>query len=249
MEQDSNSGRSLAARRSIPVKPKLMGRARSKFRKKRLPGPRDAKGTRDPVSGVRYGRTKHCTPSPSRYSRPLVIQGDPRELAADDKRQAALEYRIQGHSEASIGIILGVTQGRVSQMLKEVLEEKTEAIATMGENLRTMELERIDRLILAWYMKAQKDPRASDVLLRWIERRHKILPGLEISRSEMSGPNGAPIRLTASSLDITKLGNHPDAARLLENLEEIVMIAGPQVKLDKEELPALEHKSKSKKVN
>jgi len=217
----------LAAHRSVPVKKK---KGRAAHRK-------------------RQGRADRLANAKSRYSRQLVVHGDPRELGADDKRQAALEYRIQGHSEASIADILGVSQQRVSQMLKEVLEEKTAAIMEMGEHLRTMELERIDRLILAWYMAAQKDPRASDVLLRWIERRHKILPGLEVSRSEMSGPGGTPIRLSASSLDITKLGNHPDGDRLLANLEEIISIAGPKVKLPEDELPAIEHKPKSKRVN
>jgi predicted transcriptional regulator len=239
----SNGESPLVARRSLPAAKKL-GRARNRVRSKKRIKP----GTRD-ENGIRYGSTKNKTRSPSRFNRPLVITGDPRDLGADDKRQAALEYRLMGHSEASIADIIGVTQGRVSQMLKEVLQEKTDAIMEMGEHLRTMELERIDRLILAWYIRAQKDERAASVLLSWIERRHKILPGLEISRSEMSGPGGAPIRLSASSLDITKLGNHEDGERLLANLEEIIMIAGPQVKLPENELPVIEHKRKIKNVN
>jgi len=179
----------------------------------------------------------------------VVIQGDAATLSTEDKKQAALELRIEGHSEYDIGIALGLTQGRISQMLKEVLQEKTDAIMELSENLRSLELERLDRLILAWYNAALHDTRSLDGLMRIIERRHKILPGLEITRSEMSGVNGTPIRLSASSIDITKLGTHPDGDRLLANLEEIIMIAGPRVTLPKEELPAIEHKRKMKNVN
>jgi predicted transcriptional regulator len=164
------------------------------------------------------------------------------ELSTADKRRAALELRIEGHSEYDIAVALGVTQPRVSQYLKEELTAINEQNALMSDQLRDMELERIDRMILAWYKKAKKDPRASDVLKGWIERRHKILPGLEVSRNEMGGIGGGPIRLSASAIDITKLNE-----RQLANLEEIMRIAGPKVQLPEDELPALEHDPPKKK--
>lgn len=165
------------------------------------------------------------------------------ELSTADKRRAALELRIEGHSEYDIAVALGVTQPRVSQYLKEELTAINEQNAVMSDQLRDMELERIDRMILAWYKKAKTDPRASDVLKGWIERRHKILPGLEISRSEMGGIGGGPIRMSATNIDITKLND-----RQLANLEEIMRIAGPQIKMseDDEQL-ALEHDPPAKK--
>jgi predicted transcriptional regulator len=167
------------------------------------------------------------------------------ELSTADKRRAALELRIEGHSEYDIGVALGVSRGRVSQLLKEELTSIKEESAELGDELRVMELERIDRMILSWHIAAKKDPRAADVLLRWVERRHKIMPGLEISRNEMGGIGGGPIRLSATNIDITKLNE-----RQLANLEEILRVAGPQIKLpEDEEMPALEsnvHKKKHK---
>jgi len=159
----------------------------------------------------------------SSLTHPEIKQGDAKKLDSADKRQAALELRLEGYSEYDIAEMLGVTQGRVSQMLKEVLEIKSEMNAMLGEEVRTMELERIDRMILAWYKRAKQDPRASDTLHKWIERRHKILPGIEITRQEISGANGGPIRLTSSHIDITKLNT-----RQLANLEEILLVAGPK---------------------
>lgn len=183
----------------------------------------------------------------SRYNRPMILQGDLRDLNSDDKRQACLEYRLMGYSEYDIGVALGVSQPRVSIMLKEVLQEKSAAIQEMGEELRAMELERIDRMILAWFKAAHsgKDPRASEVMLRWVERRHKIL-GLDITR--IIGTNGA-VRMGATSIDLVKLGNHKDCDRLLANLEEIMNIAGPQSTLPDDELPAIEHKRPMKTIN
>lgn len=182
------------------------------------------------IANRRQNITKHAVPA---------------KLSAEDRRREALNMRIEGHSEYDIGVALGVTQGRVSQMLKEELTIIREDSEQLSDELRTMELERIDRMILAWYRAAKKDPRAADVLLRWIERRHKILPGLEVSRNEMGGIGGGPIRMSSSSsIDITKLGDHRDGDRLLANLDEILRIAGPAVNLEKDELPAIEHKPK-----
>lgn len=181
------------------------------------------------------------TKRPLGKMRNVTKSADPVKLSVEDKRRAALELRIEGHAVYDIGVALGVTPGRVSQLLKEELTSIREQNEELGDELRVMELERIDRMILSWHIAAKKDPRAADVLLRWIERRHKILPGLEISRSELSGPGGAPIRLSASTIDITKLNE-----RQLSNLEEIMRIAGPKITLPEDELPALEHDSPKK---
>lgn len=181
----------------------------------------------------------------STHSREMVLQTDPQKLSSEDKRQAALELRIEGHAEQDIANALGVTQSRVSQMLREVLEDKRIAMEQMAPELRTMELERLDRLILAWFGPAKKDPRSADVLHKFIAQRHKIL-GIEITN--VIGTNGA-LHMGASSIDLNKLGQHADGDRLLANLEEIMQLAGPQVDLPENQLPALEHRPQMKTVN
>jgi hypothetical protein len=163
-----------------------------------------------------------------------AIQGRIGTLGATDKRQAALELRLQGVAEHDIAVALKVSQPRVSQLLKEVLTEKTEAIREMGEDLRTLELERCDRMIFHWYLPAQKDARSADVLIKWVERRHKI-SGMEISRSDIRVTEG--LKVGAGSFDLAKLAEHPDAERLFRNMEELQRIAGPQLPEDENEAP------------
>jgi hypothetical protein len=202
------------------------------FQRKLLPrqGTVQAKRTRKPISGA--------------LRRGIVVGADIPKMDLETKRINAFELLLEGHSQYDIGVALGVTQARISQILKDVLEEKSAQVEEMLPHVRAMELERINRMIVAWYKAAKKDPRASDTLLRWIERRHKILPGMEITRNEMGGIGGGPIRLSASAIDITKLNE-----RQLANLEEIMRVAGPKVQLpeDEFEMPALEHDPPKKK--
>lgn len=203
---------------------------------------------RKPPKQIVVHRTKkpHLRQNPrSKDAKKTVIQGDINTISSSQKKQIALDMRLSGHSEWDIAKALNVSQPRISQILKEILIERTQAIAEMGDELRTLELERLDVMMLAWYAKAQQDTRALEGFLRIMERRNKLM-GLEISRTELSGPNGAPIRMTSSSIDLSKLGKHADGDRLLANLEEIMMIAGPKVDIPKDELPALEHKPKEK---
>jgi hypothetical protein len=159
-------------------------------------------------------------------NRAAAKQSNASALSVADKRQAALEMRIEGHAIEDIATALRVSPGRVSQMIGEILCQKTEETRRLGDTLRAMELERIDRMMLHWYPRAKKDCKAAAVLLHWTERRHKLL-GLEISKHELFGPGGGPVCVTASSLDLSKLSEEQ-----LHQLEEIVRTAGPRLPTD-----------------
>lgn len=147
-------------------------------------------------------------------------------IAAEDQRAYVWEKRLEGHSQQDIADALQITQGRVSQILSEAYSLKREARSETTEDIIEMELERIDRMILAWYKRASKQERASEVYLKWVERRHKIL-GIDISKTELSGRGGGPLQITASNIDITKL----DEEEIMW-LERIVLKAGPKLPED-----------------
>ena len=163
----------------------------------------------------------------------------PKAVEVQSKRQMALEMRIEGHSEHDIAESLGVSQQRVSQYLTDILMQKAALTEAQAPIARELELERIDRMTLAWYKKAKIDPRASEVLLKWIERKHKI-QGLDISKTQLMGEGGGPIRINASAIDITRLDDEE-----LQWLERIIKKAGPSLPKDGDKLPALEHKPKA----
>ena len=147
-----------------------------------------------------------------------VKSGGITTLTVEDRKLAALEFRKMGYSEYDIGKSLGVTASRVSQMLKEALAEIREQQNIYAGDVLQLELERIDRMILSWYRSAKTDPRSADVLYKWVERRHKLL-GLDITKQELTGAGGGPLRINASSIDITKLDD-----RMMANLEEIIRV-------------------------
>jgi hypothetical protein len=185
----------------------------------------------------------------SRVHGSLVTNADVNRLSTAEKRRLAVDMRKEGHALIDIGEAIGVSQPRVSQMLKEFYEEITASNLILGTHLLTEELHRLDALILAWYRRGKVDPRAAEVLFKFISQRHK-LSGLEVTKTDMN-LRGGPIHLTASSIDITKLD-----ARMLANLDEIMRVAGnlppniegmpevPQLEYLDEEIPLKKHKRK-----
>lgn len=147
-------------------------------------------------------------------------------LTAEDQRVFVWEKRLEGHSQHDIAKALGITQPRVSQILAEAYAMKRAARTESTEDIIEMELERVDRMIFAWWKRASKEERASEVYLKWVERRHKVL-GIDISRTELSGRGGGPLHITASNIDITKLNDEE-----LEWLEKIWKKAGPKLPED-----------------
>jgi hypothetical protein len=114
--------------------------------------------------------------------------------AAAERRVQAFELRKGGASYRAIGRALGVSEaqahrdvmGRLSQLAK--LEEGA------ADDVRKLELERIDGIILGHYGRAQNgDDKAARVVLQAMERRAKLL-GLDAPvKQELTGKDGAAL--------------------------------------------------------
>ena len=146
----------------------------------------------------------------------------PKKLQMEEQREAIYELRLQGHSLYDIGEARNLSVSRVCEILKEVYERKVAINDETLENVRTLDLERIDRMILSWYARARVDTRASETYHMWLDKRHKLL-GLNINRTELSGAGGGPLEINASRLDLSKLSDEQ-----LGWLEVIMQVAGPQ---------------------
>jgi hypothetical protein len=148
-------------------------------------------------------------------------QLSPQKANVVEMKQAIWEMKIGGYAQIDMARSLDISEGRVSQLVKEVLAERTAQLHDTVEEALAIEHARINQMIVAWHLKARVDPRSADVYLAWTERKHKIL-GLDVNKTELFGRNGGPIQLQASSIDISKLNDEE-----LGWLEKILMKAGP----------------------
>lgn len=157
------------------------------------------------IQAVRTRKANNCV---------AAKQAKSSTLSVANKRLAALELRIQNYSIADIGMAIGVSPGRVSQLLAESLDEKRKATVQATEVLRVLELERVDKMILAWFERAKADARASTVLLGWLARRHRLL-GLDWPIGESAVREGQN-RPNEASCDLSRLSD--EELMLLEEI-------------------------------
>jgi predicted transcriptional regulator len=139
------------------------------------------------------------------------------------KAQRALELRVAGLSLAQIGAELGVTEKSASRYVCDALTKLSEQSLADAEQLRTLELERLDRLQRAAELVLSRNHvhvsggkvivdeghkliddgpvlHAIDRLLRIGERRAKLLGIDAPAKLEHSGPDGGPIKTETRDL-------------------------------------------------
>lgn len=127
-------------------------------------------------------------------------------LSVEEMRATAYELRLAYVSTKDIAAALQVSRSRVSQLLHDQTKLQTEEWQRTADEWRLEEIERIDDFIGHWAQRAQTDPKAADVLRTWCERKDRLL-GLYVNRTELSGPNGGPIRAAkdAGAADYSQL--------------------------------------------
>jgi len=96
------------------------------------------------------------------------------------KREKALELRAQGLNFRAIGKEIGVTHTTAHKYVTDALEESRVKRSIMGDNLRELELHRLDEILLECgkiMRTSQKELTrlaASDRLIKTIEARSKL---------------------------------------------------------------------------
>lgn len=122
----------------------------------------------------------------------------PATVAAATWRERAVELRTQGWTYARIAKECGVSIQSAYQAVVRYLEETRAVSREHAEEIRRLELDRLDRMLSAFGPRAEDgDAAAADRVLRIQERRAKLL-GLD-----------APAE-TRSTIDA-----HPDTVRAL----------------------------------
>ncbi len=113
-------------------------------------------------------------------------------VRVEARREKALALRIEGHTYLAIAAKLSISKSRAHDLVQQALTELKERNLEQAEQVRDIEVARLDEMVKALWKK-RGNPRAADSILRIAQRRSDLY-GLDApKRTEMSGPNGAPL--------------------------------------------------------
>jgi DNA-binding CsgD family transcriptional regulator len=125
---------------------------------------------------------------------PTESKTSARRLTYAERKLQALELRKGGATFQQIGDALGISKQNAHKHVMTALTAMNEQIAEEASVMRTLELERLDKLWFAMYRQAtQGNQGAVDRCIRIMERRAKLL-GLDApTRTELSTKDDKPI--------------------------------------------------------
>ena len=158
----------------------------------------------------------------------------PSDASAEVNAEAALRLRISGRSYRQIGNAIGLSHSRAYEIVIGRLQELRSLNHELVEELRTLELARLDDMWRRMYPKPQHpdekiDPKTAMALLRIVQQRRAIA-GLDVVQRNALPPADVPY-LGPFDLDLLTL----------DQLREFEAIAMTATGLD----PALEVRSPS----
>ena len=133
-------------------------------------------------SKKRAGKKKVAPPPQTRFAklrRGQRISKAPTKdirLQAMDRKDQALELRMGGWSQRAIGQELGISTQRVAQLLTEILTEMEDHAEKNIDNVRRLEVQRLDEMIEAIWERAKSgELECLDRVIKLMDRRTKYL--------------------------------------------------------------------------
>ena len=119
-------------------------------------------------------------------------------VAALDISEKAVQLRRKGLSCDEIGKALGCSRSTAWEAINRWLVAKRADIKEAADDVREMELARMDEMMAGIYPTAlQGDMQAIDRVLRIMERRAKLLGIDAPTRQEVTGAEGGPLDIRA----------------------------------------------------
>jgi hypothetical protein len=99
-----------------------------------------------------------------------------RKLTAAERRIQALELRKAGVTYEQIGAALGITRQGAYKIVSNALDKMNETVTEQTDEIRTIEIERLDALWKVMYQQARNGNQgAVDRCLKIMERRSKLM--------------------------------------------------------------------------
>lgn len=138
----------------------------------------------------------------------------PKRLLARERDRQALELRMQGLTFAAIGAELGVSWQAAQQAVQRSLEVTKAAIAERAEELRAIEVERLEKITeVLWPRVLEGDLRAIDRVLRTRESFRR-LTGIDLAQETAGAATGDTFVLTNGDINLVPQGGRTIDARL-----------------------------------
>lgn len=124
----------------------------------------------------------------------------PSRVLARERAAKVVTLRVAGVTETAIANSLGITQGRVSQILKKELAKLSAATAASTDTLRALQHQRYEAIIQRHTTRSlpeKADPRHSELVMKAQAGQAK-LHGLDApSKIESTGKDGQPLHPAA----------------------------------------------------
>lgn len=140
-----------------------------------------------------------------------------RSIAALERRRTALELRKRGFAYSEIADHLGVTRQAVHQMVKKGIAEILDETRESAEEVRTLELERLDRMFMRLYKEAMPshpdaivNHKAIETMLKIMDRRSKLM-GLDApSKHEVMTIDQLDAQIAALETELAQNDSAPE---------------------------------------
>lgn len=128
----------------------------------------------------------------------------PNDAVTQERRLQALDLRKAGASFRAIGAQLNISHEQARTDVMQSLQELAHEQREKTQEYRQLELERLDRMLMAiWTQAAKGDLQAVDRALKISDRRAKLL-GLDAPvKQELTGADGTPLEsvITIAAVD------------------------------------------------
>jgi len=163
-----------------------------------------------PLSEIMAGSTTRETEPEDTMSRNKTGK---RTVTAEEKRRQALDLRRMGCTYQEIADQVGVSRGYACKLVTQALTRIQHETNEIAENVRTLELTRLDNLFRHAYQAVlEGEISAIDKCVRIMDRRAKLL-GLDApNKTEISGSLTASAEwIELRGVLIKVLGEYPDA--------------------------------------
>jgi hypothetical protein len=138
-----------------------------------------------------------------------------------ERRAQATALRREGKTYARIGQIMRISEQAAHRLVKSALQARRLELDESVDEVRTMELERLDKLTRVMFLRLDDhknaDPeRTVTAILRISERRANLL-GLDAPKDFRIAPGGSNVVPVTGDLDVGKLST--DELRELERIQ------------------------------